>query len=219
MNQLHSIIEKHKEFNSFLESINLDSLRMEYSREQLKAFSKELHQLNTRSLSFEVGKIIEEMKKVEFPQLLGVHHYPIINELSILNESEKIALDKHLSKLRVGNYVHRLWSVVKNEDKVEKVEAFLLDKSVVEKVYAVLCPSCSDAKLTKLMNEQEKENLTTTLTQKPTWERFEELESIFSYGCDECSYEVDFDKLCVENVAFKTYIKLIMERDKTLDHV
>lgn len=219
MKEMQEILAKFQEFNQYLESIDLDEMKKNYSRTELKAFSKQLYDLKVRSLAFEISKMTDQMKIEEFPQLLGVHRFPVIQEIDFLTDKQKIELDKFLGSFRKGNYVNGLWRIANNSEKAKKIEQFMIEKGVFGEEFVVTCPNCSDEHISNIMTKEQKERLLELLKQEHTWERYEELEKLLYYGCDECDYVLDFEKANQESIRFKTYNKFIGERDASLDNV
>lgn len=218
MTDIQEVIQKFEEFNSFLESIDLKEWKEKYSRQEIKEFSRQLYQLKLRSLAYELSKLADEMKIEEFPQLLGVHRYPVIQKIDFLSEEKKIELDQFLGRFRKGDYVSSFWRVVPDSKLTKQIEGFLIEQGVLEERFVALCPNCSDEHISDMMTKQEKEALDALLKEEPTWERYEKLENLLRYGCDECGYETDLERIKPESMYFKTYLKLAMERDNRYDN-
>jgi hypothetical protein len=219
MIDMQVIMAKYEEFNRFLETVDLEEMKKTYSRTQLKEFSKQLYNVKTRSLSYEISKIADEMKLQEFPQLLGVHRFPVIQEMDFLTDTQKIELDKFLGTFRKGNYVNGLWRIVKNTEKAKKIEQFMVGKGVFDEEFVATCPNCSDEHVSNILTKEQKEKVVEILKQVHTWERYEELEKHLYYGCNECDYQVDFETVNEDSIRFKTFVKLVAERDSSLDNV
>jgi hypothetical protein len=216
------ILAKQKEFKGFIESVDLQALRATYSREELKAFEQSLREITVPSLSFEISKLTDKMKKEEFPQLLSVHRYPLINEINFLTQSEKEALDKHLMLIRMGNPVYNLYRVVRDLKKQKMLEAWLLEKQIVEPKYMASCGSCSTGYISSQMGKEEKDALLADFIaykdgSKASDEDVENLSSrleMMCYDCEECVELGSLNKL-----QFKENLYLIADRDKSLDNV
>lgn len=217
MTLFEEIKTKYQEFNTYLESIDLQDLRKKHSREELKKLSKELYAIEIRSLAYELSKITEEMKKEEFPQLLGVHRYPVLKEIDFLTEEEKIKLDKHLVMVRKGNYLYGLHNVTRNSEKVKMILKFLLERGVVEESYFALCPRCGSGHISAQLGKNEKEKLDIVMKDKNHSERDEVLEKYLEYVCMDCDSEPNVEHL--SELFYKTVHKMMIERDKSLDNV
>ena len=217
MNDLEKIKEKFIEFSTYLESIDLNDLRKKHTRAELKKLSEDLYSINIRSLAYEIKKIVDEMKKEEFPELLGVHHFPVLKEIDFLTEEKKIELDEHLARFRAGNYLYGLRNVIRDSDKVKMVEQFLLEKGIVEDRYYVLCPVCGTGHISDELNKEEKAKLEEVIRDLNHNEREEKLEKYLQYICMDCETEADIKNLT--SLYFKTVYKMMQERDKSLDHV
>jgi len=95
-NYLQTIINKYNEFGTYLKEININEFK-QFSREELIEFKNELSSyFSFRYLTSEINDIIEDKKLQEYPELLGVHHYPEIKELDYISEEDKIKLDNFL---------------------------------------------------------------------------------------------------------------------------
>lgn len=220
MTTFQQIIDKFNEFNSYLEGIDLDKMKQEHTRLELKKFSRDLYNLKVRSLAYEVRKIVDEMKIKEFPQLLGVHHFPIINNVDFLTENEKIELDKFLVKHRVGDYVGGLWHITRNESKRKQLEEWLFQNGVIEEVYAVLCSHCHNGHISKILTHEEKSQLEINFKRyKETadYNDYEKIERVIEYICMECDHETEIDY--ISELHYKELYKMKLERDTSLDNV
>lgn len=216
------ILAKQKEFKSFIESVDLQALRATFSREELKSFEQSLREIKVPSLSFEISKLIDNMKKEEFPQLLSVHRYPLINKINFLTQSEKEALDKHLMLIRMGNPVYNLYRVVRDSKKQELLKAWLLENQIVEPRYMATCFDCGSGYVTQEMNEEKKDALLADFNaykdgSKASDEDGESLLSRFEMMCYECEESFELDNL--RRLNFKENLYLIADRDKSLDNV
>lgn len=217
MTLFEEIKGKYQEFNTYLESIDLQELRKKHSREELKKLSSELYDIKIRSLAYELSKMTEEMKQEEFPQLLGVHRYPVLKEIDFLNEEEKIKLDKHLLMVRKGNYLYGLHNVTRNSEKVKMVLKFLIEKGVVEERYFALCPRCGSGHISAQLDKIQKAELDLVMKDKEHNEREEVLEKYMEYVCMDCDSEPNVYHLT--ELYYKTVHKMMVERDKSLDTV
>ncbi|WP_342761958.1 hypothetical protein [Bacillus sp. BR3(2024)] len=213
------ILTKYKEFNEFLVSVSIDDLRKQFNRQELNTFKDQLYDAKLRSLAYEISKMTDEMKIEEFPQLLGVHHFPIINEIDFLTEEQKINLDKELVRYRVGNYVSGLWEVTRDEKVRGQLLTWLLNNGVLETKHAVLCPYCHNGNITQIMTTKEKDNLDAMFIQykKEYAEDLEEkLQNILEFGCMECDSFTEVDDL--KELNYTEYHQMKKERDNSLDN-
>lgn len=209
------IINKYLEFSHYLESVNLNELRKKFTRKELNELKGILNNIEIRSLPYEIGEITEEMKKEEYPELLGIHHYPILKEIDFLTEREKLELDKFLVKFTPNrDYIQTFWKVVKNPKKTDLLVEFLINQGIVEERHVILCPSCHESHMSIMMTNDEKETLKNLIQSKTD---YEELEQYLEMVCDECFSELEPSQ--IEDRCVKTYLLLVKERDKTLDHV
>ncbi|PFU84654.1 hypothetical protein COK91_03120 [Bacillus cereus] len=215
------ILEKYKEFNEFLMSVSIEDLRKQFNRHELNTFKSNLYNTKLRSLAYEISKMTDEMKIEEFPQLLGVHHFPILNEIDFLTEEQKINLDKELVGYRVGNYVSGLWKITRDESKRKQLLKWLLDNGILETKHAALCPYCHSGNVTDIMTTQEKDKLDSMFSdyKKVYDEDLEEkLQDILENVCMECDSFTEVDDLKLEELKYTEYYQMKKERDKSLDN-
>ncbi|MED2125970.1 hypothetical protein P4V88_02280 [Bacillus thuringiensis] len=213
------VLTKYNELNEFLNSISLDDLRKQFNRHELNEFKSNLYNTKLRSLAYEISKMTDEMKIEEFPQLLGVHHFPILNEIDFLTEEQKINLDKELVRYRVGNYVSGLWKITRDESKRKQLLKWLLDNGILETKYAALCPYCHNGNVTDIMTTQEKDKLDSMFSdyKKAYDEDLEEkLQDILENVCMECNSFTEVDDL--KELKYTEYHQMKKERDNSLDN-
>lgn len=215
------VLTKYNELNEFLSSISLDDLRKQFNRHELNEFKSNLYDAKLRSLAYEIGKLTEEMKVEEFPQLLGVHRFPILKNIDFMTEEKKIELDKELVRFRVGNYLPYLGRYTK---KVDKLEQFLLENGVIEKKYVVTCPCCgADEWLSSSLKLEKKNRVDTLLNMSEGnfCDAEEEFESIVDCICEECGFSPEYYEMREyarkEQIKYKELLKMKMQRDKSLD--
>ncbi|MEJ8548182.1 hypothetical protein [Brevibacillus borstelensis] len=214
---LEQILEKQQEFNQYLDSIDLSVLKEQYTRSELDNFSNQLYSLKTRSLAFEVKRLTDEMKKEEYPELLGVHHFPVLRQIDFLTEEQKIELDKFLVSYRKGNYVSGLWRITKKHGTVKEIEKFLLDKGVVEERHYAICPKCDQGYISSLLTPEQKQGIEKIITENESEERYEYLDTFLDHVCMECDRSTVPEE--IETLNFKTVYKMVQERDTSLDNV
>lgn len=217
------ILMKYKEFSTFLNNVDLESLKKDFTRQELNMLREEINNIPIRSLSYEISQKISEMKKEEFPQLLGVYRFPILNKMDILTETEKIELDKFLSNYRQGSFLGSLWKVIEDDEKEKQVEQWLIDHHVVEECYYLLCPDCEEAYVSVEMSKKMKEEFEYHVNEyKKTklYGHFEEADLFIQYSCDECEFDTHLkDYLELEEIPYKKLLRLNMKRDTSLDLV
>ncbi|MCK2000348.1 hypothetical protein MZM54_02955 [[Brevibacterium] frigoritolerans] len=219
MNELEQILDKYKEFAKYLEKVDLNKLRTKFTRRELDNFSLEIYSIKTRNLGYDTSKLVKEWKNEEYPELLGVHSYPIIKEIDFLTESQKLALDKHLAKMRVGNQLYGLYNVTRDSEKTKLVESFLVDNEIVDEGYYAICPQCKSSHLSGRLNKEEKEELITNVNDQNLVEREEVLEKYLEYNCVDMYCENSTDLTQMTEINFKSDYTLILERDKRLELV
>ncbi|WPS85506.1 hypothetical protein SMD22_00155 (plasmid) [Brevibacillus halotolerans] len=214
------ILNKCIEFQQFLDGINIEDLN-KLSRHELMELEKQLYEVKHRYLGLEIAKIIEAKKIEEFPQILGIHHYPDLQEIDFLNEETKLELDKYLSRSRVGKYVS-LYRFSKSNEALQKLENFLIEKGVVERLYVLICPHCSDGYLTKPLLKNELEALEKDIKGIESDEDCEafETDDHFLLFCMNCEDFPILTKLKEEEgFVVKEVLKLTKKRDTTYDNV
>ncbi|MGF7535342.1 hypothetical protein AAGG74_16960 [Bacillus mexicanus] len=210
------IIQKKKEYSEFVESINIEELGKKYTREELKTLEDELKKINLESIKYELSNVIEKKKKEEYPELQGVHHYPVIKELDFLTENEKVLLDKHLLMIRKGNIIGGLTRKM-HYGKVGKVENFLIEKGIAEPEYIAICPSCGRGTVSGMLSDKEKNELEEIIKDVNNPRREVIMENTLNYTCQECE---EFEEVeGIKELQFKRTCRLVAERDKSLDNV
>lgn len=211
MTNIKEIIKKYEEFSTYLDSIDFNELTANLTRQQLLELEEALSSVELRSLSYEVRKLADKKKLEEYPQLLGVHHYPEINEIDFLSEKKKIELDKYLAMMFKGSYVFNLWKFTNETERLQKT---LVEKGIFEEVYFITCPYHKKEKLTKIdlekLNELKKAKENNDIEMLETF--FEEL----NY-CDNCDDHVQHSEWEIDCI-IKEYI-LARDRDKSLDNI
>ncbi|MGE7305777.1 hypothetical protein ACQKJG_18310 [Priestia megaterium] len=221
-NILEQILQKKQEYADFLNSVDREEFR-QFSRKELKEFDTAMYNIKTPMLR--IPAMIQEKKEQEYPELLGVHRFPILKEIDFLSEETKVNLDSVLAKFREGNFITTtaLYRVIGYAQTalVEKTLAFLLDKGYIAKNYHVLCPCCVDYPITRLMDQSQKDNLDAIIDKKKITDEEELLlERTLGYMCEDC--HGDFDPLAMKkkkNITYRTLYKVMMNRDTSLDHV
>lgn len=208
------IIEKKKEYSEFVESINIEELSEKYTREELKTLEGELKKINLESIEYELSNVIEKKKKEEYPELLGVHHYPVIKEIDLLTENQKVLLDKHLLMIGKGNVIGGLTRKL-HYGKVTKVENFLIEKGIAEPEYIAICPSCGRGEVSGMLSHKEKNELEKIIEDVNNPRREVIMENTLRYICQECE---EFEEVeDIKELQFKRICRLVAERDKSLD--
>lgn len=231
--ELKNIINRYQEFDSFLKGINVEDFK-KYSRAELNEFYMELREYSFfRSLSFEVSKIIDEKKKEEYPELLGVHHYPVIKEIDYLSEEDKINLDKYLVGLGFNHYLykgsHAWYTLAKKwgEETQEKVLQFLVDTGILERMYRMnICHDTmilTKEKVDKYLKYFDMKKNLKELSDKDldTYYELEENLELY-YCCMDCDNEVEINETDIRDAINSNYAhvyKVIKDRDKSLDNV
>lgn len=240
---LENIIDKYKEFNDFLNGLDIESFK-KFNREELKEFYNALRDNDRqRYLSLEIYKLMEEKKKEEFPQLLKVHNYPMLDEIDFLNEEEKVKLDQLLLSFGKNSYfgaTNRKWiefiNKFDNKDEIaERILKFLLDKKMISTSYEIeLC--CNRAVVTYEQLEKItrcKELLLKADKSNSDYAEIENLKMNIPYdidfsedGCQyclECGDEIDISlqeyKDILNSKLNDCYCRLIIDRDTKYDNL
>jgi len=232
-NYLQTIINKYNEFDTYLKEINIEEFK-QYTREELTKFTKELPSyFSFRSLTSEINDIIEEKRLQEYPELLGVHHYPEIKELGCISEEDKIKLDNFLVEWRFNSYLHKythkLREISKNwsDEVIDKILKILVLKGILRKYYKmyVCCDYIilDEDKINKYIKSFEINKKIEELSEKE-WEEYNKLQQELNYNCDycpDCDNEIEITKeMIMETINNPNYLyKIIKERDKSYDNV
>lgn len=151
------------------------------------------------------------MKKEEFPQLLGVHHYPELAEIDFISEKKKIELDKYLCMIRKGQYVFQFWKYTNDTDRLRDI---LLKKGIIGKVYHMNCSCHRDEVLTDKMTWEEIEQIKAAIINKDDDFLEEFYDGLYCHKCE------DFEEYSEWNDRYvKEQYILIKDRDSSLDNV
>lgn len=214
------ILDTYKGFQSFLEGVDLEEIK-KLSRTELTDLQNKLYQIRFRNIAFEISNAIKEKKEDQFPQLKGVHHYPVINDIDFLNEEIKMALDKYLVGFRVGQYLGGLSHVVSGTDARAQTERFLIEKEIVVPAYIIKCPCCHSGHLSNPLTEEACMALVSEI-QEATQEDFEqfEMDDRLQMYCSDCEKHIEQDVIKNdERRVISKYIKLDKQRDTTYDNL
>jgi len=230
-NYLQTIINKYTEFNTYLKEININEFK-QFTREELSEFTKILPSyFSFRYLTSEINDIIENKKLQEYPELLGVHHYPEIKELDYISEEDKIKLDNFLVEWGFGSYLYeytpKLTGLFKNWSNLSNILEFLASKQILERYYKMyICCDyiiMDEEKINKYLRYFELYKNNDELSKKE-WEEFDKLQDELHYNyeyCSECDNEIEItEKMIMDTINKPNYLyKIIKERDKTFDNI
>jgi hypothetical protein len=230
--ELQKIIEKYIEFNAYLNGININEFN-KFSRSALIEFAKELRQqTHFRYIPSEINEIINEKKLEEYPQLLGVHHYPELKELDCISDEDKVILDNYLNDIGCRKYIHKTsvaWRNISkkwNSTTQDKIFKFLEDRGIVERYYNIrLCCNDEVFSQTVINNYLCYFKLKASGELYDNYDKYESLIESIGYDsegtCEECGEEYEITKEIIEKVIQDTgrhIYRIIKERDKTYDN-
>jgi len=231
---LKNIIDKYKEFNNYVESINTEEFN-QFTRTELIEFEKELRNVyHFKYITSDIDKFIKAKKEEEFPELLGVHHYPEIKELDCISDEDKINLDNYLCGLGFSSYIMKgsgAWRDLTkkwSEDIQEQVLRFLYDKQIIIRFYRIYTccddTTFSEVKVNNILSyyNMKDENGRIPMDTRLANEDFIEAirEEIFRC-CDECDNEYEITKEMIENAKNNPWThlyRIIKKRDTTFDN-
>lgn len=242
--ELKEIVDKYKEFKDYLGGINIEIFE-KFSREELKEFSKALYDNESkRYLQGELSDIIDKKKKEEYPELLGVHHYPKLKEIDFLSEEDKIKLDNLFISFGLNSFFGTMnfkWkNFIKNigtkdGDIENKILAFLCKNNMIEVFYNI--DNCCDM---KLISKKQLENIIEYLsliekTENTTDEliKIDKLKDSFPYDlsfdydgiqrCPDCEERIETSLEDYKDILNwelnKCYFRLIVDRDTSYDNL
>ena len=231
-NYLQTIINKYTEFNKYLNSINIEEFK-QLTRDELIEFKNELPScFSFRHLTSDVNEIIKEKKLQEYPELLGVHHYPEIKELNCISEEDKIKLDDFISVWRFNSYLHEYTHKLKEINKnweheiILKILEFLTSKQILERYYKLyICCDyiiVNEEKLNKYLRLFElKESKDLSDKEGEEFDNLYPELDYLTYFCPDCDNEIEITKeMIMETINNPNYLyKIIKERDKSYDNV
>lgn len=226
MNILEEVIQKQKEYEAYMNSIDINQFE-QFTRKQLLDFVNKSREFKQRFITLEVDKIIEKKKFEEYPELLGVHHYPELKEIDFLSQEQLIELDKELAHNRGvnANVSFKLKSYI-HWDLHDKVYDFLIEKGIIKKEIHVECSCGRSEWLSRAFDEKFKEQWIEDLKKSNseceavgllTQREFE----FFGY-CEECEEYYEFGNLdddFIKDLSFHHFYVKIKERDKRWDNI
>lgn len=154
MNKIAQVIEANNHYKEEKKRVNelytkLTLINDEIDLEEVKNTlnyleTKDLYYLmiycfNNKEIESSLCKIMTEKKLKEYPEILGVHYYPIIKDIDSISEEQKVVLDK-LIKDAFSKYNVR----VKLSKQIEpNVLEFLVENKILKKEYVFHC-TCDD---------------------------------------------------------------------------
>ena len=229
-NYLQTIINKYNEFDTYLKEINIEEFK-QFTREEISEFTKILPSyFSFRYLVSEINDIVDNKKKQEYPELLGVHHYPEIKELDYISEDDKIKLDNFLVEWGFHSYLHKYThkfrEISKNwTDKiVDEILELLTSKQILEKYYKLYI--CCDY----IIIDKEKINKYLRYFELSEKKRLsdkegEELDKLncrlefLTLFCSECDEQIEItEEIIMDTINNPDCLyKIIKERDKSYD--
>lgn len=219
---LGEVLVRYEEFGKYLEGLDLSRLEETYTRDELKEYGNKINKLRLRSVSVEIGKVEKQMKEKEYPQLLGVHNYPILKEAKFLTENEKLEMDKYMSMFRVGNFLGRSGLMRVVYDKYEKTLEWLVSKGILETQYYVRCNVCYEDNIGKITEDEKKLFVEAEENYRKTgeYEYYEVMDGLVDGFCMDCDHMLD-DMLEAHRMKFQyeELYKIIQGRDTSLDNV
>lgn len=232
MNKLDEIIIKYKEFNQYLHNVDIEELNT-YSRKELMELHDSIYKIEPAFVQTEIYKLIQKKKIEEYPQLLGVHHYPDISSIDFLAEEAKVKLDKYLATLGKGAWIHtqsvgwqNLLKTIGNENGYKTL--YQLNELGITTIN-YLAIWCCDNRFYIMQSQLD------------DYRRYFELDDMrrmsdtecaeydalrrqlcLYFNCDDCDKETAITlkiiDSAIENTASHEF-KIIKERDKSLDNV
>lgn len=219
---MEKIVGKYKEFSEYLDGIDLSKVEDNYTREEIKNIIQEIQDVKLRYITLELGKIEEKMKEEEYPEILGVHHFPIIKEITFLTDKQKLELDKYLVRFRVATYLSKtgLYRIV--YEKADQLLEWLEDKGVVEVGYLLSCFKCREDNIGKLTKEEKDlfEEYFNKYQETKGYDYYEKMEELTRGYCTECDSSLDeMLDYGIGKPYYEPIYKIIMERDTTYDNV
>lgn len=207
-----------KQVIQFNDRIDINELST-FKHSEVKELYSKIRFLCSSNTSEKIKSIIQTKKLEEYPEILGVHYYPIINSIEFLDEESKIKLDTLLKKAcSIVSYREQL------KDLDDKIIEFLMNNKIIEKQYIFRCNcggfDCDD----KIVSEEKFNKLKLYWEKELKDETTHEEDREMNYGCFEtgcwndgsieiCSLE-DFE----DNLNEVRYIVKV-KPDLTLDNI
>jgi len=220
MVDLHKILNDVREFQAYLEKIDLANLGHDYTREDLLQLSNDFYSISMRSMGSDLKALADEMKLKEYPELLGVHQFPVLKEIAFMSEEEKIELDTYLSKCYLGYDVTGFGLFTFEKAKKKQLKEWLIEKNVINELHVVVCPHCLHTHVSKQMTAEQKDHLQTLFSNYKNhgdYDAYEELDNELYLYCTNCEQEIDLDY--ESSLEYRTINTLIAKRNKRLDNI
>lgn len=203
------------------ENINLDDLK-KLSYKEIKVICNEIkNNVSTKTFN-EFLNIKKEIKEKEYPEILGVHYYPLINRIDYLTENLKVKIDRYLFNNFRKGYVYGITTTLNEVD--NRLLNDLCNLGLVEKKYKFRCDCgyCDSGSLT--LTESEVNDY------KEYWDR-ESKDELYDDEGEEVNYGV-IDVYCENDDGYEitsleefnsskhtVYYSIKAKPDMTLDNI
>lgn len=216
---LEEVYQRYKEFGTYLEQLDLEQVKENYERKEIREYADRIREISLRSVAWELDEVEKKMKEDELPELKKAHRYPIINEVSFLSEEEKVDLDIRLARIGKGKFTYPKWITRGVGEKGEELIAWLVKRGVIEGYTEVICGRCYQGLLGRITLEQSGE-LGEIVRRSPNNERedYEWLLNNLQEYCSECTTSVeemvDQGTGLMENK--DAIYKMLIEQDRSL---
>lgn len=218
--ELKKFEEIQKEIRNINNNINLDDVKLNMNYSEAKELYKLiLSRSNNKDMIKNFKDILEDKKAEEYPEIKGVHYYPIIKEIDFLSEEEKIKLDILIKDASTKVSIRESLT-----DLDYRILDFLVNKKIIEKQYVFGC-NCGSFECNEKIITEEKFNKL-----KQYWEKdtqgltTEEEDKEMCYGCIyvSCWHDSDIEISCLEefeeNLRYYRY-SVKVKPDLTLDNI
>ncbi len=219
------IKENRKNLDIFVkDSVDLNEVDKKYNYLEAKELINELGRFKYEE---NVKKFLQIKKEREYPEILGVHYFSEIKEITWLSEEDKVELDKLLKSIYNKSPRYYSWKLAEMD---KETLNFLKYKKIIEKRYKFTChcdynDECEIVYITEDQKQKfydyysfDYNNATNEEREKHDDEWKEN--GYFDVGCwNDGGYEVCSIEEFEENVSDDVGYKVIKEPDMTLDRL
>lgn len=219
-------MRKFEDVYTELEKVQKEFEAGTYTLEEIAGLKEDYRKLV--QFSGDVAKVLLTKEK-ELIALIPekVKFYPVLNQIDFLTDEQKIALDKHLSAWRYGQYHIHLHGLPMTQEEAEKTWSWMIEQKMLEITFAFECDECDYFYLSDLTPEQfkalgeriEKYNVNGKTEEEP-WMLDDEDEEHSDVPFHDCSLEeLFFCEDCCEQHAITTrtakrLVKLIVQQER-----
>lgn len=207
MNKLIEIEQKISDLQSYLKEIDLEELRNQFTKEEIKECSNRLYKIEKRNLAYDLNRLAVAIERETVLSLLQIDRSIWVQTMTYLSSEEKDKLKQYLLAVRKGEAIAALNRVTRHYEKKKRIEKDLEDNQVVEKRYMAKClQEWCDGTISRELNRVEKEHLEIVFKTPGRGDREGILESYLEYLCSYCEEAANWSGKNL--LSFKTFYRM-----------